>query len=537
MKITHSKLLLSFLTSALILMPNPLFALDAALAEPASGAVPAVTSTAAPAANAEMTLALDLSTSGKLLVECAKVKAIVANITPPLSVISPTTATSAQEMLTACEALMKADLSCFNVFTTTKKYCHTEENENIVSSITQIQALMSVAAGVTNACNNFGKAMNIAKMAMSAYTVGCSAAQIACSSKCNAAMKAFSAFEVAADKFATAASTTCVTDVSIACAENAANCPLTSKCPTAETETKALIGTLQPEKAIAGASTASKVKICKVSIPALLGSAVINIGSLAMAQGQSEQCKKDAEAEKARKLAEASCENVANKSRADCACSIEANKNISYCLEEAAKYVDCGKTENTDKPICICKANPRLAGCEGISTALATNSVLGSGNGSSLGSARGPSGTVNNSPTPATVGTNQFPLNKSGNGTDGAASGSGGYGSSAGLSDSGGSATGKAAAAGAGTGSGLSANILDSGGGGGGGGFRSGFGGGDYSANYRSQLKAFANKNGISPKLAGNSWGAQVTGTGSKSNFEKVKAIYQENKITLLGGK
>jgi hypothetical protein len=457
-------------------------------------------------------------------------------------------------VLKSCQPLKEVDKSCFGVFQHTNKWCHTEENASISESITMIQTLMSVAQGVTNACNNFGKAMDIAKKAMTLYTTACTAAQVACNSKCGGALKKLTEFTGSLKESRAALAEDCKAEQErlIAIAEKTAGTPAypaavaTAKVQIAEVanicqiQAKKIIPfetiakkELAPEGNLPG--IASKAKICKVSIPAILGTAIVNLGALAQSKAQSDQCKADTEAKKAEEIAKNSCDNVANKDRADCACNLPANKDRSYCPKDLT--VDCGKSENTEKPICICKANPRLAGCEGMSTALATNSTLNTGKGGGLTSSRGPSSKLPTAPGGAAPDANGlFPNGKDSNRNDGGGVGSngGGGGSSAGLSGSSGGGDSKDAAAGADGLSKDSANILDSGGGGGGGGFRSGFGGYN-SPDYNSRLKAYASKNGIGKKMAGNSWSAQVTPLGGRSNFEKVKVRYLENQSSLLG--
>lgn len=423
----------------------------------------------------------------------------------------------------SCQKAIAADELCFGVFSATNKWCHTEKNENIVSSLTVIQGLMSAASGITNACNNFAKAMDIAKKAMALYTTACTAAQVACNTKCGGALGAVK----------TLASTlkTQQAAITTACTAAASNNPgAVADCNSVQSQITALIASVSKEitPEVQPTSVATKEKICKVDVLSILGTAIINIGSLAQSQAQADQCKKDAE------IAAKSCDKPENKNNDNCIkCELAEYKDHEKCKK--IEVVVCDQPENQDKPICICKANPRAVGCEGISTSLATLSNMNTGG--TAASSRTPSGNIATNSLGATTATDAFPKSKSGSGTDGSGSsssmGGGGGGSSAGLSGSSAAVDGnkkdKASDA-----SKLSANILDSGSGGGGGGYRGSYGGDYASANYRDQLKKYANKNGIKAKLAGNSWSDQVTGTGGKSNFDKVKTRYQENKSSLL---
>lgn len=431
-------------------------------------------------------------------------------------------------LLKACGPLKAADQACFGIFETTKKMCFTEENENISSSIAVIQGLMAVASGVTNACNNFAKAMNVAKMGMAAYTAACGAAQVACNSKCGAAEKSLNDFGTAL-KAAEAGIAGCLTEAGLKKSNTVTfeiGIAMETACSAAKGAITQVSAKIQPEWTASGATITAKASVCKISVPEMLGTALINLGAIAQGMAQSDQCKADAEAQ-------AACTNPANAQRADCvaaaACTNPVNKDRADCK---SLIVDCGMSENTDKPICICKANPRMAGCEGVSTSLATNSALGAGNASGLGSSRLPNGGLVNAPALAATGA-PFEIPKNGNGTDGSGGSGGGGASSAGLSGGSGGSPEKTSADGSKDAG--NANILSTEGGGGGG-FKSGFGG--YSSpEYRDKLKSFANKNGIGAKIAGNGWKNQVTDTGGKSNFEKVKTRYQENKSTLLGGR
>lgn len=509
-----------------------------------STATPAQTTESAPQSIADVKITpTDSATTGnaqitnargpskvKLSLECAQLESASAG---PSEVAADT----AIALGKICGTLKTADESCDGIFSGdygVNRICHTENNESIATSITMIQTLMSVASGVTNACSNFGKAMDLAKKAMTLYTTACTAAQVACNSKCGTAYTALQNYNAAIKKGVATLQSGCKAEMAQA---QAANLPaqavaIDKHCMQVYTVAMATskITEADASPTISPTGAANKSKICSISVPAMLGTAIINLGSLAQSKAQSDQCKEDAAAKQAAADAEKSCTNVANKDRPDCACTIAANKTLSYC---ATNMVDCGLSENADKPLCICKANPRMKGCEGVSTSLATNSTLNSGSGGGLSSSRNPGSLVN---TPATANdAANFPKSTSGNGQDGvgSAAGGGSGGSSAGLSSSsgGGDAAQKAAEKAAGK---DSANILESGGAGGGGFRSSGFGGGYSSPDYRSKLKAFASKNGIGAKIAGSSWNDQVTATGGKSNFEKVKTRYQENKSSLL---
>ncbi|OYZ11874.1 MAG: hypothetical protein B7Y39_19315 [Bdellovibrio sp. 28-41-41] len=423
-----------------------------------------------------------------------------------------------------CTNVKTAAKECTAKYQTSADMCNTDTNPNLLSTMTQIQAMMSAVqgSGLTDSCSAFSKIMNIGKLGMAAYTTVCGVQQKLCDVACSKAVSAIEALDGAVAQILPKLAT-CVAE-GMATPPN----PEAGACKTDQGTISGLItDALKTEKTPTNSTVAGKTKVCKVDMLSLMGMGLMNVLSLAQAKGVSDQCEKDTAAADAAKAAEQACTNVANKDRADCACTIAANKTLSYC---ATGLVDCGLSENADKPLCICKANPRMSGCEGVSTSLATNSTLNTGNGSGLSTSRNP-GSLTGTPSTAADATNLFP-NKKGNGQDGVGSAAGAGGASgAGLSgdSAGGGATDKAAAAAAASKD--SANILEFGGGGGGG---RGFGSTYTSPEYRSKLKAFADRNGIGSKIAGSGWGDQVTATGGKSNFDKVKTRYQENKSTLL---
>jgi len=445
---------------------------------------------------------------------------IVAQLAPCNSMASSIGKTLTQY----CTNVKTTAEACTAKYQTSADLCSTDTNPNLLSTMTQIQAMMSAVqgAGLTDSCSAFSKIMNIGKLGMAAYTTVCGVQQKLCDVACSKAVSAIEALDGAVTEILPKLAT-CITQAT------AAQDPKTAaECKTDQaTVSGPITAALKTEKTPVTNTVAGKTKVCKVDMLSLMGMGLMNVLSLAQAKGVSDQCEKDTAANDAAKAAEQACTNVANKDRADCACTIAANKTLSYC---ATGLVDCGLSENSDKALCICKANPRMKGCEGVSTSLATNSTLNTGNGGGLSTSRNP-GSLTGTPSTAADATNLFP-NKKGNGQDGVGSASGAGGASgAGLSgdSAGGGATDKAAVAAAA--SKESANILESGGGGGGG---RGFGSTYMSPEYRSKLKAFADRNGIGSKIAGSGWGDQVTATGGKSNFDKVKTRYQENKSTLL---
>ena len=413
----------------------------------------------------------------------------------------------AKSSLTAlCTSLQEAAISCSSKFSASASVCNTETSPSLISSLSQIQGLMGVAQGITNSCNTFSKAMNIAKMGMAAYTTTCGILQKTCDLSCSRSSAELTKFQSAVAAVQAKLS---------ACAAEVMN-PMVSLC---SQDLIFLQGNIDPlikkELAPTGSTLVAKASVCKVDIATLLGMSIINLGTLAQSQAMSEQCKKD---------------TAATTTPAKVDCTKDENKEKTEC-KVASTTVDCGLSANADKPICICKANPRIQGCSGVDTTLATNSKLSSG-GSGGSSLNGTSGglttaanTNNGSQFPSDLAKNN---KNDGSGTGGL--GAGGGASSAGLSGSSGGS--------AGNGDKLEnnattakADILggDSGGGGGGG-FRFPY---SSSSAQKSQLRNLAQIN-AGKKMAGQDWKSQVTSNAGKSNFDKIKVRYNENKATFL---
>jgi hypothetical protein len=183
----------------------------------------------------------------------------------------------------------------------------------------------------------------------------------------------------------------------------------------------------------------------------------------------------------------------------------------------------CILPENASLPECICKLNPRTVGCAS-AFAQSESGVGGQVSG-------GLTDKANVNPTDKSTGA----LN-TGNGmqhgelaSDGSGSPGAPGGGSAGLGSSN-VGQGGGAGGGEGGGKGLNTNILGGTAGGGGSGAGGWNGGGDK---LRQYLPGGAKD--PSRSVAGQqAWTKEVTGEGGKSNWEKVKDRYRDNKNTLL---
>lgn len=395
-----------------------------------------------------------------------------------------------------CNKLKESSASCSGKYDFAAPICNTESNPDLLSTISKVQALMGAAQGLMSSCNNFSKAMGIAKMGMAAYSMACGAAQKTCDVACSSSTTDMNNYD--------STSTTtkqelngCITKFS----SNPETLDIAAGCKQELGVVTSLDKVVQSDRKVPGVTVASKTKNCKIDMTSLLGMAVINLGSLAQSKAMSDQCEKD--------------------SKSNAAVTATAAKDTT---------VDCALAANADKPICICKANPRLKGCEGVSTSLATNSTMSTG-GSGSTSGKGLSGGVNNGTDSAI--NKQFPsdLAKT-NKNDGTSSGGGGSGaSSAGLSPSSDGTVGNAEAQ-LGKNTAGNANILSGDASGGGGGYRFGFGGGSPAA--RNLARNVAGTTGAKGKLSAMDWTNQVTSNAGKSNFDKIKVRYIENRTSLL---
>jgi hypothetical protein len=197
------------------------------------------------------------------------------------------------------------------------------------------------------------------------------------------------------------------------------------------------------------------------------------------------------------------------------------------CADETAATtttVDCTDASQAQTPACLCAANPRLAGC---ALASATSSDGGS---STMGSTTGnTTASTGGDPTLSGTGDGQLAGATNSDNTDSGLGGSAGVGSP--LGDGGslpGAPDAKAEAAGK---SGLDTNVLAGAGGGsgGGGGWGSGWNGGS-----EDKYKDYLPGGKKDPGAAGAAFAKEVTGGGGKSNWEKVRDRYIDNKPTLL---
>ncbi|MGZ5278386.1 MAG: hypothetical protein ACXWC9_00480 [Pseudobdellovibrionaceae bacterium] len=222
--------------------------------------------------------------------------------------------------------------------------------------------------------------------------------------------------------------------------------------------------------------------------------------------------------------------NVLKQSAAAKEC--EKATTVADCTKDpynpaCAKTMDCAKAENYQQTHCICQRTPTAAGCGG---------YAGSNNNMPSVSSRSTGQSADTPNMPLGGPTDSVPIGAAASGGTGASSLGGGSGGGAGAGGGGfgvGNGTGKVGGAdSAKKDKGLNANILGGfdGGGGGGGGSRSSAS--VPNSAYKDYLPGGKkDPSGATVQVYGD---GQVTGSGSKSNWEKVSERYSEAKSSLV---
>lgn len=384
--------------------------------------------------------------------------------------------------------------------------CNPDTNGDLLQKTALIQTLLSTAQGLTDSCSVFSKAMDIGKIAMSAYSAYCGTLRQLCENACSSSS---GAIKELAEK-----SELLIKNIESAYCMGPRPDPDPDEieCQKANNvdipALKVIIAKSKEEIVVSAPKIGGKLKACKIDMTTLVGMGLANIGALAQSKAMSDQCEKDTKSNTA--AAAVDCTKPENSTKAECANAV----------------VDCGLATNADKPVCICKANPRIKGCEGVSTSLATNSTLSTG-GSGSTSGKGLN-TPGGSLTAATD--KKFPANLATASKNDGSGGSGfGGGSSAGLTGSS-DGTSNPESQLAKNGTTANANILGTESGGGGG-YRFGFGSGSST---KASGRGLATSDRVKGKLSAMDWSNQVTSNAGKSNFDKIKVRYNENRTSLL---
>ncbi|MFM6928081.1 MAG: hypothetical protein ACKOX6_06420 [Bdellovibrio sp.] len=378
---------------------------------------------------------------------------------------------------------------CVSRQNTAAKWCLETLSPNITDIVTGLNTMMSAVGGssVNNSCSTFAKAMDLAKAGMTAYTAACGTTKAGCGYAC---VKARKGIEQVQEGLKSQIS--CKVPTSPSCGADIANYQ--------GLQQSALQGVTQELEKANNSSVAGKADLCTGKYAQLAVSAIAGITSIANSLNQGKAC------DEATSAANVAAQTLEQK------CAIETNAKL---------------------PECICLKNPMLEGC-GSTAVKSTTSAEGFGSFSSSGDKTLGKGNGLTNSDLSTGGAGGEDVGGKGTASAGgvpppAGGGSAGLGGGSG----GGSGSGRDPADDKTGQKGLNTNILSGAGGGGGGGSWGSRGGSDDSGKgYRSYLPG-GDKD--PNKMAGQQpWAKEVTGQGGKSNWEKVKDRYRDNKSTLL---
>lgn len=334
-------------------------------------------------------------------------------------------------------------------------------------------------------CEKYNKAMKIAETALTAYNAICTAMQSSCETDCDAAIA-----KLSSDKTALAAKSTTLK---------------AAPDPTAQSKLEA-------------------TQIDTIDLPA-------NTTAEGIIQKDLATCKKYKW-----NLAAAGVglTNMIKQSAVSATC--EGQTTVVDCAKDpynaqCAKAMDCSKPENYQQTYCICQRSPNLPSCPGYNGVNINTQANTSPNSNNADTAKNPS-------MPSLDSSSSIPVvNAKAGGGIGTSNNSGGLltglgGGSGGSGSLGAAKTGGADAKKEKT---LNANILggyDGGGGGGAGGTSSAS---RSLASENSAYKSYLPGGAKDPSSAVSKFAAEVTGSGSKTNFEKVTDMMTEKRPTLLG--
>jgi uncharacterized membrane protein YgcG len=381
--------------------------------------------------------------------------------------------------------LLPSAEACYGSFKSAKTMCIgslNPEMQKTVATVGILTGVVGAVASTSSSCSKFGDVLKIAQLGLTAYNAMCGTGQQGCQAACSTLGGTFKE-EIA--KLNTALT---------AAEAEAAIVPPTP----ASKEAKIQIPLIQKDINLLTTAQGDVINIVAACnrYKLNLAAAATGLTSIVSSSALAGQCQKDT----------AAVDCVKDPMNATC-----------------AKALDCSKAENANNTTCICLKAPNTAGCAGY-TGNSGNQVNAVDDGKVKDLDAGNLSIPTPNIGPDAIGSTG---SKGGNGVAPTGGGGGGGGFSGGGTDSS-KANAKA------QGKGLNANILsgyDGGGGGGGGGYRG------SGSSPDSGLQAYLPKGSKDParnpamQLFGN---GQVTGAGSKSNFEKVSERYNDAKSTLI---
>lgn len=397
--------------------------------------------------------------------------------------------------------------TCVKTQATASWLCREKTSPELQKTLNNVNTVASMITGVAvqDACSNLAKIARIAQAGLTAYTAACSAARASCEASCDTVKTNLDRIK----KITESSGGNLSTCFPGSMGEGAAQC--SSYSSTVGGELQAVTTTVKKDSAMSGGtedegvaakSIAMKDKACTYTYGNMLVSAGAGIASMISSFKQGQQCDEESEG--------TGTENVAGGAAVD------------KCADAATAAND---------PECICKANPRTPGCSN------SYQKANDGTASRLTSQGAELGTANNAGTNTLPGIESDPFaslrdlastNSGGGDSSGIGAPTGGGGGLSGFGGGGGGGVGEQGEAAK---KGLNTDILSGAGGGGGGGGFGSYKGSD------SKLRQYLPGGAKDPSqgVAGQqAWKNEVTGQGGKSNWDKIKERYRDNKNTLL---
>lgn len=414
------------------------------------------------------------------------------NLAQAITAADPTSAAKAHTLATDLSTYMDAQESCRSKESIAMTYCLEKSNPGIAKALPIIQTLVSgISASVSDSCSTLAKAMNIANEALLAYQATCAAAKGVCQYSCSGAVSKIKKAQTEFTALAKTATANCK-------AKNATNPAALAMCTTnIETPLKSMTASIEKETNVKQDSSVAQKNTTCANYATQLASAVV--GSIGVIKTMSD----------ANSCAEATTDATA----------------------AATTDVDCTLEANQTNVVCICKATPRAAGCtEGLDTtasAMAADSLRSASTGDYTPAATTSGGDLGLG-TETSLGAADTSSSGSSGGVYGGGS-SGGLGGSSGLSaatDGKNSAQQKSA--------GYNTSIYggeNSGGGGGG----SSWGRDSNDSTLRQYLPGGSRDPNKAAAIAARAAvKKEVTSEGGKSNWEKIRERYRDQRSTLI---
>lgn len=382
-----------------------------------------------------------------------------------------------QELKKGYDEYIKNREDCLNGQASAATMCMEGLSPDIANTASSVNSTLGqLTSSVSNTCSNFSNAMDIAKAGLTAFSGSCATAQGVCKASCSKAQSGLTSLQAKAKAALTTVKCTDTANTTCASALSSYTTALNSALTQAAAEQAATDET----------SVAGKLKTCTDKYSKQLSSAMQGILGMVAGLLQGNQCEEETD---------------------------------GTTTEVAGTVADtCILAENATLPECICKANPLTVGC---STALSYSKTSTQQLSGGLEDKNSTSTTTDSTSLDSGTTMQQAEMSPSEGGV-GAPVGGGG----AGI---GGSSVGQGGAkAEAAVKKGLDANILAGTSGGG--------STGKWSA-ATDKLRQYlpGGKKDPAMNVAGQqAWTKEVTSEGGKSNWDKVKDRYRENRATLL---